>query len=201
MRVALGGLLVVAASSVLAQYKVVAPDGSVTYTDRPPTSGAAKISTMAKGVVNEVSPQDTLPAELKLATARFPVVLYTAADCAPCDAGRQMLIQRGVPFTEKLIVSEDDAAAFERALGSRTVPALTIGSQVMRGLSADEWNAYLDAARYPRESRLPRGWQGAAAEPLAVRNVARPVPAVPAVPALPPQVPELPARPADGLRF
>ena len=39
------------------------------------------------------------------------------------------------------------------------MPALTIGAQPLRGLSEADWTAYLDAAGYPRESRLPRGWQ------------------------------------------
>jgi hypothetical protein len=39
------------------------------------------------------------------------------------------------------------------------VPALTIGIQQLRGYSAIDWGAYLDAAGYPRQSLLPRGWQ------------------------------------------
>ena len=33
------------------------------------------------------------------------------------------------------------------------------GQQPLRGLSAESWNAYLDSAGYPRESRLPVGYQ------------------------------------------
>ena len=74
-----------------------------------------------------------------------------------------------MPYTERKIVSDDDANALERAVGARTIPALTVGSQALRGLSQTDWLAYLDAAGYPRESKLPRGWQAPAATPLTER--------------------------------
>jgi glutaredoxin len=157
-----------------AQYKVVGPDGRITYTDRPPSDGSARVTTITRGgSVIEASPQDALPQDLRQAAARYPVTLYSTADCPPCEAGRQLLVQRGVPFTEKRIVSEDDTAALDRVVGGRTVPSLTIGTQALRGLSPLEWNTYLDAAGYPRESRLPRGWQAPAATPMVESGPAR----------------------------
>ena len=159
------------ATPAAAQYKVVGPDGRITYTDRPPSDASARVSTFSRGgSVIEASPQDALPQELRQAATRYPVTLYSTADCPPCEAGRQLLLQRGVPFTEKRIVSDDDAAALDRVIGARTVPSLSIGSQALRGLSPSEWNAYLDAAAYPRESRLPRGWQAPAATPMVARS-------------------------------
>lgn len=158
-----------------ALYKVVGPDGRITYTDRPPSDSSARVTSFNRDGLNEVpAPQDTLPQELRLAATRFPVTLYSAADCPPCDAARQLLVQRGVPFSEKLIISDDDATAMERALGARTVPSLTIGSQALRGLSQADWTAYLDAAGYPRESKLPGTWQAPAAAPLVARRSAAP---------------------------
>jgi len=201
-RLALASVLLTSALPALAIYTIVGPDGSITNTASPPAGTTSRVSTMVGGTVNEVTPLDTLPVELRQAATRHPVVLYTSADCAPCDEGRKLLVQRGVPYTEKLIINNDDLAALEATVGVRTVPALKIGSQALRGMSADEWVAYLDAARYPRESRLPRGWQGAAPEPLVVRSAARPAAAeVPAAPLQAPLTPELPARPAGGLRF
>jgi glutaredoxin len=167
---AVAALLAGLALPSAAQYKVVGPDGRVTYTDRPPSDSAARVTTMGRDGGNEATPQDTLPLQLRQAATRFPVTLYSTADCPPCDAGRQLLVQRGVPFTERLIVSDDDAAAMERALGARAVPSLTIGTQVLRGLSQEDWTAYLDAAGYPRDSKLPKGWQPPAATPLVARG-------------------------------
>lgn len=40
----------------------------------------------------------------------------------------------------------------------------------MRGFSSELWNTYLDGAGYPKESRLPRGYQYAAATPITDRR-------------------------------
>jgi glutaredoxin len=153
-----------------AQYKVVTPDGRVTYTDRPPVDAAAKVTPLGKATTLPVAgPANPLPTELQRLAERFPVVLFTAENCAACESGRQALRQRGIPYTERLIVSNDDVAALERTTGGRTVPTLTVGGQALRGFAASDWTSYLDAAGYPRESRLPRGWAPPAPTPLVAR--------------------------------
>ena len=49
------------AGASLAQYKVVAPDGAVTYTDRPPVSDTAKISTLGRAAAATPAPSSTSP--------------------------------------------------------------------------------------------------------------------------------------------
>ena len=169
---ALAAALACLALPAAALYKVVGPDGRVTYTDRPPSDTSARVTTLDRESVDESPAPDALPPALRQPAMRFPVTLYSTADCPPCDAGRTLLMQRGVPFSEKLIVSNDDAQAMERLLGTRTVPVLTIGTQALRGMSESEWIAYLDAAGYPRTSQLPKGWQPAAATPLVARSAA-----------------------------
>ena len=202
---ALGGLLLATLGPALALYKVVAPDGSVTYTDRPPADTRMKVTTLgadsALGGAVAVG-EALLPVELRRAAARFPVLLYTTTDCAPCDAGREWLQQRGIPYAEKQVLNDDDAALLERSVGSRSVPVLMVGAQVLRGLSPLEWGSYIDAAGYPRESKLPAGWQPPSPVPLADRTpVARPAAAPPPPESpgvLPPDVPP----PAPGsIRF
>lgn len=183
--VALAATLAGLALPALAQYRVVGPDGRVTYTDRPPTDASSRVTPMQRAPLNEQpAAPDALPPELRRLATRYPVTLFAAPECAPCDSARQLLLQRGVPFTERLIVSESDALAMDRLVASRTVPALTIGTQALSGLSAPEWNAYLDAAGYPRESQLPKGWQASPATPLAPRPATR-VQAAPEVAATP----------------
>jgi len=207
---ALHGMVLAAALVVplpaAAQYKVVGPDGSVTYTDRPPGNTAAKVSTLGRTSPSEATPQSPLPADLRQATTRFPVTLYSAADCPPCDAARQLLAERGVPFTEKLIVSDDDATAMERVLGARTVPSLTIGAQALRGLSPSEWASYLDLAGYPRESKLPKNWQSPSATPMVARSSPRPPSAPVAAASTPARIAPAPSIPVlvpgpPGIRF
>ena len=178
-----------------AQYKVVGPDGSVTYTDRAPTEAGVKVQPMrrdgslpAPTAAAATTPaaaaaasttvagnaaaaaQAALPFQLRGVVARFPVTLYSTADCAPCAAARSLLLQRGVPFTERSVASDDDIAALQRLTGGRSLPALTIGAQALRGLQEGEWQSLLDLAGYPRDSRLPRGWSPAPARPLVAAN-------------------------------
>ena len=187
-----------AVAQTTAQYKVVQPDGSITYTDRPPPPSSARVSPMRRSTAGD-APEAAFPAELRQAVQRYPVTLYTAADCAPCASGRAWLIKRGVPFNERRVVSEDDAVALERLVGGRSVPSLTIGAQPARGWSETDWAAYLDVAGYPRESKLPRGWLPAPALPLVERAAA-----APAAPAAPPLVDTRPVEPPPapgGVRF
>ena len=68
--------------------------------------------------------------------------------------------------------SPEDSEALQRLSGGRDAPTLAIGSQMMRGLAPEVWGSYLDAAGYPRESRLPASYQYAAATPIVERREA-----------------------------
>ena len=151
--------------SLAQQYKVVGSDGRVTYTDRPPLVSGDKLSTLkTKGPTAGV--QAALPVDVREAVQRYPVTLYGSANCGPCDAGRQFLQQRGIPHAEKSVITGEDGAVLLRLTGGSDLPAITIGAQVVRGWSSEGWASYLDAAGYPRESKLPAGYQFAAATPL-----------------------------------
>jgi hypothetical protein len=82
-------------------------------------------------------------------------------------------------------------------VGARSIPSLMVGSQPLRGFSDADWTNYLDAAGYPRQSRLPRNWQPQPPRPLVER--ATPVAAAPAEPAAAPAEPDSPA--PSGIRF
>jgi glutaredoxin len=166
--------LAAAGAPALAQYKVVGPDGRVTYTDRPPASEeAGKVTPLRPQRATAPAPGGTdssLPFELRQLVQRYPVTLYAAPNCMPCDSARQLLQQRGIPYSERSILTEADAAALERLTTRRSIPSLTVGSQASSGYIAEDWTATLDAAGYPRESRLPRNWQPPAATPLTPRE-------------------------------
>ena len=201
MKLSLFAVLALATAPALAQYKVVAPDGSITYTDRPPPAAAnVSVTAIGRNAPPPASGGDpSLPLELRQATSRYPVTLYTAADCPPCDSGRKLLQQRGIPYTERRVASDEDAQALERLVGSRTVPSLTIGAQPLRGFNDSDWSGFLDAAGYPKESKLPRNWPTPTATPLVERaTAAAPAPArAPAQPVI--RSPEPP--PANAPRF
>ncbi|MFY7940903.1 MAG: glutaredoxin domain-containing protein [Burkholderiaceae bacterium] len=190
-----------------ALYKVVGPDGKVSYTDRPPIASNDKISTVKpNGVTTALDdPTTSLPAALRQVAIKFPVVLYvTTPDCEPCNAGRSFLRQRGIPYAERSVTTTEDSEAFKRIAGANDVPALTIGSQVLRGFSASEWAQYLDAAGYPPTSTLPSGYKQAEATPLvAPRTVTQAPAARPVATPAPATVQPTPAAPANptGIKF
>jgi glutaredoxin len=184
-----------------AQYKVVGPDGKVTYTDRAPPSVDGKVKTLnARAAAG--TPEVALPTELRQVVARYPATLYvTAVACAPCDAARQLLRQRGVPYSEKVVVTSEDGDALERTTGGRDAPTLTLGGQTLRGLSSELWGSYLDAAGYPRESRLPANYRNPEPTPLTKpREAPAPRAAAAPAPAAEPEVTEVPPAPG-GFKF
>ena len=183
-----------------ALYKVVGPDGKVTYTDRPPTSLTGnKVTSL--GASGTAQSDVALPLEVRQAATRFPVTLYTMATCEPCDAARLLLRQRGIPHTEKIVATPEDGDALQRLSGGRDAPTLTIGAQALRGMSAEIWNSYLDSAGYPRDSRLPPNFQFPPATPLTERREAdAPAARRPVAPAAEPAQPQ--AEPApSGIKF
>ncbi len=181
-----------------ALYKVVDPDGKVTYTDRPPSTSDAKVTPLS-ATSSSAAPQDSLPFELRPIVSRYPVTLYVSADCTPCDEGRKMLRQRGIPFAEKLVTTVEEGDALLRLSGSRDAPTLMIGAQPLRGFSATSWNAYLDAAGYPQDSKLPPNYQYPAAGPMIEKR--EPVRQAAPRPAPAPDQAAVPLPSASGIRF
>ena len=71
----------------------------------------------------ELSPQASA-AELRQVATRYPVVLYTGDNCAPCNSGRNLLNARGVPYTEKTVTTNEDAEALKRMAGEASFHAI-----------------------------------------------------------------------------
>lgn len=162
--------LAAALASPLAQaqqvYRIVGPDGKVTFSDRQPlTASDAKISeTAAKGTGGAGAAG--LPFELRQAAQKYPVLLYTGDNCGPCGTARSLLSNRGIPFNEKTVTTSQDAEALKRLSGETSLPFLTIGSQQLKGFSDAEWTQFLNAAGYPAKSVLPPSYRPPAPAPL-----------------------------------
>jgi glutaredoxin len=158
-------LLVCAASAQAQLYKWVGPDGKVTYSDTPPPRSAASVETKSldTGGVGTAG----FPYELAEAAKNFPVTLYTTSDCAPCNDGRALLTQRGIPFTEKTITRKEDIEQFRKISSDGQFPLLQVGRGKERGFDAAIWNNSLTAAGYPQSSRLPSAYRQPQAEALA----------------------------------
>lgn len=150
-------------------YKIVGPDGKVTFSDKPPPSAdKGKVATSNSGPSGGAAGGSELPFELRQIASRYPVTLYTSTPCGPCDAGRSLLKSRGIPFTERTVSTPEDLAALERLAGDGSLPFTTIGGQKLKGYSDLEWSQYLDAAGYPGTSALPKNYRFATPTPLVV---------------------------------
>lgn len=177
-------LLALCSGAVHAQlYKWVGPDGKVTYSDTPPPSST--VETRPLPAATGAASLAELPFELAQAARSHPVTLYTTANCAPCDAGRALLNERGIPFRERTVSSNEDVNAMRAAGGDNNLPLLTVGRRSERGYEPNAWNAALSAAGYPASSRLPRSYRNPPPQAAAPRAEA----AAPSRDATPPAAP------------
>ena len=165
LRAALMAATLAACPSLQAQYKVVEPDGRITYTDRP--APAAPAQALRLGGTAAPTPVDALPFDLRQPASSFPVTLYTTLPCPSCDQARSFLRQRGIPFTEKSVTSSTDTRAWESLGLGNELPVVRIGQQVLRGFQKVQWATDLDLAGYPATSRLPGSYRAWEATPLA----------------------------------
>lgn len=145
-----------AACAALAQsnvYRWVDKDGKVYFSDSPPPADAKESSqrTMGGGYVDR-----EYPYAVQQAMKKNPVTLYTAPSCGdPCNNGRQLLSDRGIPFSERN--AEGNAAVqqeLKKLVGGLEVPVLVIGEASLKGYDGGQWSLALDDAGYPR-TRLP----------------------------------------------
>jgi glutaredoxin len=156
------------AGSLQAQtvYRIVGPDGKISFSDQPPISTASQATNAKTGATVVGRNNPALSYELQQVVNKYPVTLYTSADCGPCNAGRNLLMQRGVPFTERTISTELDGAALKQRAGETTLPFATIGQQQLKGFSDAEWVQYLEAAGYVVGNKLPAGYRNPEPAPL-----------------------------------
>jgi glutaredoxin len=161
-------------------YRIVGPDGRVTFSDKPPATSEKATTLGPGGRSAQPAGAGELPFELREAMNRYPVTLYTGDNCEPCSAARNLLTRRGVPYTERTITTAQDIDALKRMGMEATVPSATIGGQRLKGYSEGEWEDYLSAAGYPATSRLPSTYRNAPASPLAPVSEAGSAPTRPA---------------------
>lgn len=149
-------------------YKSIGPDGRVTYSDIPPASGKIVDSKSRSNNTDGDADTSGLPYELAQAKKNSPVILYTSNKCIPCDDGRKLLNNRGIPFREKTISTNSDIARLKEVAGESQLPFLQIGRSKESGFEAVAWNAALSLAGYPQNNQLPktyRNGQSTAAAP------------------------------------
>ena len=190
-------------------YKWVDDKGKTHYTDTPPPSNARAGEKKASQASGDGG-GNGFPFELARAVRAQPVTLYTTVNCPACDQGRALLNQRGVPFAEKTVSSNDDIAQLRQAGGGSQLPFLVVGRSTQQGLEEAGWNTLLTTAGYPEMNKLPKSYRNAAAVPAAApqrppteinppagNDNANPAPAARTAENLPPAIGNVP----PGFRF
>jgi glutaredoxin len=160
-------------------YKWTDAQGTVHYTDTPPPQQrASQLKPPSPGDAG----QSALPYELARAVKANPVTLYTTTRpaCAGCDQGRALLRERGIPYTEKTVDTDEDKEQLRQLSGNMELPLLVVGNRKLTGFHDASWQAALSAAAYPRSAQLPSGYQFAAPQSAATAAAAASVPTPPA---------------------
>jgi len=136
----------------------------INYGDRPPPDAQNLLRIDLLQIGQQV--QSTLPYQVRRAAGTYPVMLFTAGKCPPCNTAREFLVKRGVPFAERTIVTGDDSVELKRLTQAEGVPVVTVGTAALIGFDPDEWNLSLDASGYPKTSQLTVSFKQEPARPL-----------------------------------
>ena len=123
--------------------------GGTVISDKAPPPGARNV---IKWEGNTRSADQQLPYATRQASEKYPVTLYTSANCLDtCKQARNLLNGRGVPFAEQMLKNAEESAKLAKKLGGEaSVPSLFVGQQSYRGLEPGAWNNLLDLAGYPK---------------------------------------------------
>lgn len=147
------GLCLALGAQAQSVYKWVDKDGRVHFSDRPPPPDARKVEEKKPGRVGYA--EAGTPYALQKAQKDFPVTLYRNAECdALCEEARALLANRGIPYADLPLQSDEDMASFRSRFGTAKVqvPSLLVGAQKQVGFEPGLWNRLLDDAGYPQRT-------------------------------------------------
>lgn len=131
-------------------YRWVDKSGKVHYSDtRAPDATEVEKKKLGTPETGDAG----LSFDTRRAKQHFPVTLYVTDTCAdPCKQSRNLLSQRGIPFNEKNLATQEEIEAFKKMSGADSVPVLSVGRNWLKGFQAEKWHNELDAAGYPRSA-------------------------------------------------
>ncbi len=178
---AAGVIAAALAAGALAQgqvYRYEDAQGRVVYSDKPPPGDAKK--TQQKRLGANYIETDQAPLELRQATERYPVTLFTFACGDVCQKAEALLNRRGVPFSTVNVEDPANAKRLEALTGEMTAPVLQVGDKlVAKGFNEARWTAMLDEAGYPKAPAPRRAVAGPRAPESPPSNVTQTAPPPP----------------------
>ncbi len=144
-------------------YRWINSAGQTVYSDQPPPADARQVVKISGDVRGD---EQQLSYATRQAAEKFPVVLYTAAKCLEvCAQARDLLNERGIPFAEKMVGTDEEMADLTKVLGSSaTIPSLVVGRQNFKGFEPGAWTNLLDLAGYPKTASYGAKRSGAFAQ-------------------------------------
>ncbi len=124
--------------------------GRMVYSDQaPPPSVKNAQQKSFKGSVIEGSESYAA----RTAREKNPVTLYASACGTPCEQARQLLNERGIPFSRKdPQVSQEALGELQKLTGQLRVPVLVVGTDTISGFESGKWHGALDRAGYPKSA-------------------------------------------------
>lgn len=132
-------------------YRWVDQSGKVHYGDVPANDAQQLQERKFDKPATPLSGDEALSYQVRRAKQRFPVTLYVTENCKePCQQARDFLKQQHIPFAEKKLATQQEFDAFRQQSGGDSVPALSVGSNWLKGFLASAWRSELDAAGYPK---------------------------------------------------
>ncbi len=153
------GLALPAPASGDTVYKVVGPDGEITYSDKPPANRARGDTLEFRNLPSSPLPAEVLrfreqlekSAQGRVSAARAPrtsdVALFTASWCSHCKRAKAHLAAAQVRYFEYDIESAEGMRAFINAGVSRGVPLLVAGDQRVQGYSVAAYDRFAASVR------------------------------------------------------
>lgn len=169
-------LAIVAPAAAQTLYKWVDAQGKISYSDQAPPPQAKDLTPTINTLGAGLPQPEPLGFEAQQTANKNPVVLYTAKDCAPCEAARQMLRTSGTPYTEKTISTNEDIAELNKLFGSDLLPSLTVGKTALKGYDDAAWKAQLATAGYGAATAVPKRFVNGRSEALTTpKPAAKPI--------------------------
>ncbi|MBS1143043.1 MAG: hypothetical protein H6R14_449 [Proteobacteria bacterium] len=144
------GLLVGGTAGADNVYRSVGPDGRVTYSDHPPTTGKVQKIYSFENLPASPVPESTLnfrqdaEKSMKKRLAAQPAsgtVLYSAEWCGYCRKAKAYLNNRGVAYQEIDIDTPDGKQAFSAVGRGGGIPLLIANGQRVQGFTAAAYDA------------------------------------------------------------
>ena len=152
-------LMIVMTAAADTVYKVVGPDGEITYSDKPPPNNARTNTLEFRNLPSSPLPAHVLRFREQLeksaasritaarATRDSDAVLFTASWCGHCKRAKTHLAAAQISYVEYDIENVDGMRAFIAAGGSGGVPLLVAGERRIQGYSAPAYDRLATALR------------------------------------------------------